>query len=186
MRSSPLHPSTAGSAAATSRSLSMPIPTVPSVRQRIWRDLLQPALRGLDRGSERLAGAGAAVLAAVGTQIRGAAAEDRRAWAGLRGALTHAGAAAHGGLQMLDTVPRELWLDGAVSLQPRCDGWLTVRQGTVWLTRGDGPDGDLVLAGEGSAWLPRGARVVVEPWRRGEPVRLGWGLRPEEPGASPA
>ncbi|MEN9893739.1 MAG: hypothetical protein RLY78_4034 [Pseudomonadota bacterium] len=182
MRSSTLRPSTAGSAAAASRSLSVPIPTVPSVRERIWRDLLQPVLRGLDRGAERLACVGAAVLAAVGAQVRGASVDDRRAWAGLRAGPARAAASAHGGLQMLDAVPRELWLDGAVSLQPRCDGWLVVRQGTVWLTRGDGPDGDLVLAGEGAAWLPRGARVVVEPWHRGEPVRLGWGQRAEEPG----
>jgi Protein of unknown function (DUF2917) len=83
-------------------------------------------------------------------------------------------------LQPLGADVRQLRIEAVTRLLPRRGGWLAVREGRAWLTLGDGRD-HVLKAGEG-AWLPRGATVVVEPWRAGQPVQLVWGEpQPQDP-----
>ncbi len=77
------------------------------------------------------------------------------------------------GLQRLDGVARQLRLQAPLRLETGRAGWLQVSGGRVWLTRDGGGD-DHVLAAGSRIWLGRGERVVVEPWRTGEPATLGW------------
>jgi len=78
-----------------------------------------------------------------------------------------------GALQPLGGTARQLWLDGALRLQAGQAGWLQVEAGRVWLTR-DGGGADEVLDAGACLALGRGERVVAEPWRAGQPVRLRW------------
>jgi len=81
----------------------------------------------------------------------------------------------------LDRVPRQWRVDGVVRLKAVRAGWLQVDEGRLWLTRDGGGD-DLVLAAGDALWLGRGEGVLLEPWRRGQAVALGWSLaRAAEP-----
>jgi hypothetical protein len=77
--------------------------------------------------------------------------------------------------QMLDRTARRLRLDAVTRLQARQDGWLTVQEGRVWITRDGGGLDHVLQAGE-RFWLREGEGLVVEPWRRGELGCLGWQL----------
>ena len=76
-------------------------------------------------------------------------------------------------LQSLDGVRRQVYLAGVLRLQARCAGWLTVDSGQVWVTR-HGDFSDHVLASGERLYLGRGEQVLAEPWRAGQPARLGW------------
>ena len=78
-------------------------------------------------------------------------------------------------LQSLDSVRRQVYLAGVLRLQARCAGWLTVDSGQVWVTR-NGDFSDHVLASGERLYLGRGEQVLAEPWRAGQPARLGWAV----------
>jgi hypothetical protein len=54
---------------------------------------------------------------------------------------------------------------------------LTVREGQVWLTRAGDAEDHVLAAGERLA-VAAGEPLYVEPWRRGEAVRLSWQALP--------
>ena len=79
----------------------------------------------------------------------------------------------------------------AAAIRAENEGVLRVRSGGAWITRdgggrpcgGPGPrGGDWFLAPGDSFPLPRGGRVVLEPWSVGEAVSFEWSPRRESPG----
>lgn len=83
-----------------------------------------------------------------------------------------------GTLQVLDNVPRQLRLTGALRLLPRRGGWLTVHSGRVWLTVTGAHDDQVLHAGD-SLWLAPHAAVVAEAWPLDTAVNLRWTLAAE-------
>ena len=84
-------------------------------------------------------------------------------------------------LQVLGAHDRQLRIDAVLPLQARQTGWLQVDAGQAWITR-NGDAADLVLAAGDAMALCRGQRLVAEPWRAGQAVRLRW----QAGGAGPA
>jgi hypothetical protein len=62
-------------------------------------------------------------------------------------------------------------------LRPARAMLLTVREGQVWLTRAGDAEDHVLAAGERLA-VAAGEPLYVEPWRRGEAVRLSWQALP--------
>jgi len=75
--------------------------------------------------------------------------------------------------QMLARQPRHLHLAGALRLQARSAGWLSVQRGQIWLTR-DGDADDHVLSRGEQFWLQAGEGLVIEPWQAGDSAQLAW------------
>ncbi|MDQ5896032.1 MAG: hypothetical protein RLZZ592_2319 [Pseudomonadota bacterium] len=73
---------------------------------------------------------------------------------------------------------------GVLRARASSDGWLTIADAPVWITRDQDPHDHVLQPGE-LLPLHEGDRLVIEPWQAGRPARLSFVSTRTEPVLDP-